>query len=223
MNTKDFVKEEFPANKNNSTDKKERTHSRRKALKKIALGGTIAVGASTLPPQWTKPIVDKVIVPAHAETSPEPTTTLEQTTTTTTVEPTTTIECPDLMEIPGFTIACSDPTRDFWTRYAVVETNGCYEIIETGSEEDILVDGFIMEQTIDQVLHRWIQIRVLVGGQQLWNQVNCQTGQSYPPRDDTIIDVSFTAQIGETFVAAGTFTPDYQALTLSFSMNVWKA
>jgi len=46
--------------------------SRREALKKIAMGGTIAFGASALPPRWTKPIVDKVLVPAHAQTSPPP-------------------------------------------------------------------------------------------------------------------------------------------------------
>ena len=67
--------------------------SRRKALKKIAIGGTIAVGASSLPPQWTKPIVDKILVPAHAQTSPPPGTTAAPTPTQappTTQAPTTT-------------------------------------------------------------------------------------------------------------------------------------
>ena len=49
--------------------------SRRKALKKIAIGGTLAVGASSLPSQWAKPIVDEIMVPAHAQTSPPPRTT----------------------------------------------------------------------------------------------------------------------------------------------------
>jgi hypothetical protein len=67
--------------------------SHRKALKKIALGGTIAAGASALPPQWVKPIVDKVVVPAHAQTSPPPGTTQAPGTTaapTTTAAPPTT-------------------------------------------------------------------------------------------------------------------------------------
>jgi len=55
--------------------------SRRKALKKIAVGGTIAAGASALPPRWTKPIIDKVFVPAHAQTSPPPATTAAPTPT----------------------------------------------------------------------------------------------------------------------------------------------
>jgi len=72
--------------------------SRREVLKKIAMGGTIAVGASSLPPQWTKPIVDKILVPAHAQTSPIPTTQPPANTTrppaTTTPPPATTIPPP---------------------------------------------------------------------------------------------------------------------------------
>ena len=48
---------------------------RRKALRKLLVGGGI-VGASTqLPDKWTKPLVDSVLVPAHAQTSvtPQPT------------------------------------------------------------------------------------------------------------------------------------------------------
>ena len=48
---------------------------RRKALQKLLVGGGI-VGASTqLPDKWTKPLVDSVLVPAHAQTSvtPQPT------------------------------------------------------------------------------------------------------------------------------------------------------
>jgi hypothetical protein len=48
---------------------------RRKALRKLLVGGGI-VGASTqLPDKWMKPLVDSVLVPAHAQTSvtPQPT------------------------------------------------------------------------------------------------------------------------------------------------------
>ncbi len=62
--------------------------SRRAALKKMLVGTGAVAGAVALPGKWTQPLVDKVLVPAHAQTSPTttqpPATT---TTTTTTLEP----------------------------------------------------------------------------------------------------------------------------------------
>ncbi len=49
---------------------------RRRSLKKIALGGGMVASMAALPSKWIKPIVDKVILPAHALTS-----------TTTTINP----------------------------------------------------------------------------------------------------------------------------------------
>lgn len=50
------------------TDNKS-SESRRKLLKKMAIGGaTIAAGRS-LPSEWSKPVVDSVLLPAHAQTS----------------------------------------------------------------------------------------------------------------------------------------------------------
>lgn len=112
MSTKDLVKKETPAKQNNLIGKKEITHSRRKALKKIGSGSGIAVGASSLPPQWAKPIVDKVVFPAHAETSPEPTTT----TTTTTAAPATTTTTPTTTAVPCENrIACAFNSGDSLT------------------------------------------------------------------------------------------------------------
>lgn len=42
---------------------------RRHALKKIVVGGGVAAGLTQLPTQWVRPVVDKVMVPAHAQTS----------------------------------------------------------------------------------------------------------------------------------------------------------
>jgi len=50
---------------------------RREVLRKILIGGGIAAGAAMLPDKWTKPVVDSIIAPAHAQTStttPTPTT-----------------------------------------------------------------------------------------------------------------------------------------------------
>lgn len=49
---------------NKPTDK-----PRRRLLKTVAVSGS-AVGLSSLPGQWAKPIVASVILPAHAQTSP---------------------------------------------------------------------------------------------------------------------------------------------------------
>lgn len=44
--------------------------SRRKLLKSIAAGSGAVITGKSLPENWTKPVVDSVILPSHAETSP---------------------------------------------------------------------------------------------------------------------------------------------------------
>jgi hypothetical protein len=50
------------------TDKKS-IESRRKLLKSIAAGGGAIVAGKSLPESWSRPIVDSVMLPAHAQTS----------------------------------------------------------------------------------------------------------------------------------------------------------
>ena len=50
------------------TDKKS-SESRRKLLKSIAAGRGAIVAGKSLPENWTKPVVDSVLLPAHAQTS----------------------------------------------------------------------------------------------------------------------------------------------------------
>ena len=45
---------------------------RRKLLKSIATGGGVALVGKSLPDQWTRPMVDSVLLPAHAATSCTP-------------------------------------------------------------------------------------------------------------------------------------------------------
>jgi hypothetical protein len=47
-------------------------NSRRKLLKSIAAGGGAVVAGKSLPESWSHPVVDSVILPAHAETSAPP-------------------------------------------------------------------------------------------------------------------------------------------------------
>ena len=51
------------------TDKKSRG-SRRKLLKSIAAGSGAIVAGKSLPESWSRPVVDSVMLPAHAQTSP---------------------------------------------------------------------------------------------------------------------------------------------------------
>ncbi len=44
--------------------------SRRRLIKAVAGSGGIIVGAKVVPREWTKPVVDSVILPAHAQASP---------------------------------------------------------------------------------------------------------------------------------------------------------
>ena len=44
---------------------------RRKALKKIAAGTSVLIGYSLLPEKWSLPIIQSVVLPAHAATSGE--------------------------------------------------------------------------------------------------------------------------------------------------------
>jgi len=42
---------------------------RRTALKKLLIGAGVLAGYQVLPKQWTKPLVEQVVLPAHAQTS----------------------------------------------------------------------------------------------------------------------------------------------------------
>jgi hypothetical protein len=50
------------------TDKKS-SESRRKLLKSIAAGSGAVIAGKSLPEQWSRPIVDVALLPAHAQTS----------------------------------------------------------------------------------------------------------------------------------------------------------
>ena len=50
------------------TDKKS-SESRRKLLKSIVAGSGAIVAGKSLPESWSRPVVDSVMLPAHAQTS----------------------------------------------------------------------------------------------------------------------------------------------------------
>ena len=69
-------------------DNRDRQYDRRKVMKVLVIGGVAT--AVALPGKWTKPLINAVIVPAHAAASAPPTTSTTTTTTTTTTNTTTT-------------------------------------------------------------------------------------------------------------------------------------
>ena len=85
------------------------SNERRRALKKIVVGGSVVSSSVMLPKAWVKPVIDQIIVPAHAQTSPSPTTTAPpgQTTPapTTTAPPGQTTPAPTTTEVP---FGCGD-------------------------------------------------------------------------------------------------------------------
>ncbi len=48
----------------------ENTVSRRRLLKALAVSGSALAGVKVLPDAWVKPVVESVVVPAHAQASP---------------------------------------------------------------------------------------------------------------------------------------------------------
>lgn len=73
-----------------STDLKQRSNKRRKMLGMIAAGGGVLASQSHLPQTWSRPVVESVVLPAHAAGSPTGSTTG---TTTGTTAPTTQLSC----------------------------------------------------------------------------------------------------------------------------------
>ena len=59
--------------KGNITSKPELSLSKRKHFKKLVLGaGTIAIGIKLFPETWTKPVINSVMLPVHAQTTDVP-------------------------------------------------------------------------------------------------------------------------------------------------------
>lgn len=55
--------------KENSCNQSSVSLGRRKVIKKMVAGAGVLAGYSVLPQEWTQPIVGKIALPAHAETS----------------------------------------------------------------------------------------------------------------------------------------------------------
>lgn len=56
--------------KDNNQEITRSKQSRRKALKSMVAGSGAVIAGKSLPEEWAKPMVDSVLLPAHAQTSP---------------------------------------------------------------------------------------------------------------------------------------------------------
>lgn len=61
----------------------EHLEKRRRVVKRIVSGGGVVAGAGALSSGWQKPVIDSVLLPAHAQSSPSISTTAALTTTPT--------------------------------------------------------------------------------------------------------------------------------------------
>lgn len=85
------------------------TEPRRRLLKTVAAGGT-ALGLTALPGKWAKPIVASVVLPAHAQTSPEDGECCDLELVERDTEPTTALAKYSFTSIPGIGTEVSDGT-----------------------------------------------------------------------------------------------------------------
>jgi hypothetical protein len=46
--------------------------SRRKSIRTILAGSGVIAGAGSTMPEWKKPVINSVVLPGHAQTSPDP-------------------------------------------------------------------------------------------------------------------------------------------------------
>lgn len=95
---------------------------RRKLLKGTLIVGGAVVGAKSLPESWSRPIVDAVMLPAHAQTSPL----IEDN------------ACSSSVTLPGCTFSCSDTSEDSDSKVYTFQFDGsCL----TFTEEDVFASS----------------------------------------------------------------------------------
>ena len=178
-----------------------------KTRRNVILGmGTALASSSQLPARWSKPVIDSVILPVHAQTSAtttaDPTTTTDPTTTvnpTTTVTPTTTTAptttpCPNTMfTIPGGSASCGNRMNSF-VRYSLDFSSGC-PVLTTGGND---VELQFLVNDIRAL------IKVTIGGTLIRGNLTCNA----PRTSRRSGNPTFTASDGSTWQAAVSLSAD---------------
>ena len=103
---------------------------RRAALKIIAAAGA-AVGVAAVPDKWVRPVVETVVLPLHAQTSPPGPTTTPRPTTTEKPSPTTTV-APTTTEKPVPTTTTTIQPEQCWMKIVKKRKNTVIELYPNG-------------------------------------------------------------------------------------------
>ncbi len=89
--------------------------TRRRFLNKATYGACTTTALVSVPELWVKPVVQSIIIPAHAQTSTD--------------DSSTTTPCPDSVTIDGGTWYCS--SADSFTTTSFGRSNGCIVVSNT--------------------------------------------------------------------------------------------
>ena len=100
---------------------KKSNDSRRKLLKSIAAGSGAVVAGKSLPESWTKPMVDSVLLPSHAETT--------DSSISSAVGNPTPPPCQSTLIIPGDSVSCSDGNTERNRYFYIDDTDACPVLI----------------------------------------------------------------------------------------------
>ena len=139
--------------------------SRRKLLKSIAAGGGAIVAGKSLPDKWTAPVVDSVLLPAHAQTSPAP---------TTTAAPPTVFTCtPDPQSVTSNEATAQPPHQDAIAIVFDGQSNGTLVIGDAPADVGCTNVAFMADSDPNQTT--WDNYDVSCG---IWTQSNASFGAS---------------------------------------------
>jgi len=125
-------------NKTNDTSGKQSPDHRSCTRRRLLAGGVVsAFTVPLLPDQWTHPVVQSVLLPAHAQTSP----------------------CETSLELPGCEVSCSDEIGEEFRRYLItVSDDGCLDFTEVSGGEESHVRVQCARTDVDTVLAQFFAV-----------------------------------------------------------------
>lgn len=117
----------FKKNPNHTRNKA--SYTRRQLLTRgVVTGFTLPL----LPDRWTHPVVQSVLLPAHAQTSPP---------------------CVTSLELLGCSVSCSDEAGEEWRRYLIsINDDGCLEATEVSGGEGSNVRVRCVRSDVDTLI-----------------------------------------------------------------------
>ena len=155
------------------TDKKS-SENRRKLLKSIAAGSGAIVAGKSLPESWSRPVVDSVMLPAHAQTSPAPP-----------APPTVFTVTPDPQSVTSNEATTSPPHQDAIAIVFDGQSNGTMVIGDAPADVGCTNVAFMADSDPNQTT--WDNYDVSCG---IWTQSNASFGASGNSSGPHQVDIS---------------------------------